>query len=329
MKKKIHIRSENITDYARIAEINALAFAGYNQPPLVSTYRPEVTLVDGLRHGADFDPQLSLVAEVNGNVVGHVMFYQFQVYIAGEPLRALSLAPIAVHPAFQKMGIGTRLIEEGHRRGVQKGYSFAFLLGHPSYYPRFGYRTEMFGEGWLEIERVNIPSLETELQERMVQPEDIDTLVRWWKNWFEDVDLALFPGTGLMDWITHTEGIMSTVVTRYDEMVGYLRCVKDKPGEPKLFLAKDRSAVNAMLAYLSEKASHSQEKKLRLPLHPESGGAKACLELPYEGHLKVWEAAMIKILDEECLVVQEYCDQVGEGVRSPGLLIYPPSVEYA
>jgi len=59
-------------DYARIAEINALAFAGYNQPPLGSTYRPDVTLVDGLRHGADFDPQLSLVAQVDGNVVGHV-----------------------------------------------------------------------------------------------------------------------------------------------------------------------------------------------------------------------------------------------------------------
>jgi putative acetyltransferase len=326
---KVRIRSENITDYARIAEINAMAFAAYIQPPFESTYLPEVTLVDALRHGVNFDPQLSLVAEVDGNVVGHVLFYPFEINIAGEPLRALSLAPVAVHPAFQKNGIGSGLIEQGHRRGVQKGYSFAFLLGHPSYYPRFGYRTEMFGEGWVEIDREQIPNLESDLQERLVQPGDIEALVRWWKHWFEDVDLALFPGTSLMDWITHSVGITSVVITQNGEMIGYLRYAKEKPGEPKLFLAKDQSAVNAMLAYLSEKASHSQEKKLRLPLHPESGEVKACVELPYEGHLKTWEAAMIKILDEECLVVHEYCDQVGEGARSPGLLIYPPSVEYA
>ncbi len=326
---KVRIRSEKVSDYGMIAEINALAFAAYIQTPCESTYLPEVSLVDGLRHGANFDPQLSLVAEVDGNVVGHVLFYPFEINIAGEPLRALSLAPIAVHPAFQKLGIGTRLIEEGHRRGIQKGYSFAFLLGHPSYYPRFGYWTEMFGEGWVEIDRAQIPSLEIDLQERLVQPEDIETLVKWWKHWFEDVDLALFPGTALMDWITHSAGVMSVVVTQNGEMIGYLRYAKDTPNQPKLFLAKDQPAVNAMLVYLNEKASHSQEKSLRLPLHPESGGAKACLELPYEGHLKVWEAAMIKILDEECQVVQEYCDQVGEGVRSPGLLIYPPSVEYA
>jgi len=262
-------------------------------------------------------------------VVGHVLFYPFQVTITGESLRALSLAPIAVDPAFQKMGIGTRLIEEGHRRGVQKGYSFAFLLGHSSYYPRFGYRTEMFGEVWLEIEREDIASLETELQERMIQAEDIETLVRWWKTWFEDIDLALFPVTALMDWITHTEGIMSTVITRHGEMVGYLRYVKGKPGEPNLFLARGQSVLREMLVYLNEKASHSQVESLRLPLHLEAGEVKACLEIPYDGHLKTWEAAMIKILDEECREVREYCDQVKLGKRSPGLLIYPPSVEYA
>ena len=326
---KVQIRSENVPDYARIAEINALAFAGYLQRPLDSTYVPEFSLVDGLRHGANFDPELSLVAEVDGTVVGHVLFTPFEITIAGEPIRALSLAPIAVHPAFQKMGIGGRLIEEGHSRGLEKGTSFSFLLGHPSYYPRFGFRTNMFGEGWLEIERVKILKIETDLQERLVQPEDIDTLVRWWKYWFEDVDLALFPGGTLMDWITYTAGIISTVITRRGEMVGYLRYAKGKPGEPNLFLAKDRSAVNEMLAYLNEKDQRSHEKSLKLPLHPEAGVVKACLMIPYDGHLKTWEAAMIKILDEECQRMQDYCDQVGEGVRSPGLLIYPPSIEFA
>ena len=176
--------------------------------------------------------------------------------------------------------------------------------------------------------RVQIPSLESDLQERLVQPEDIETLVRWWKTWFEDVDLALFPGTSLMDWITHSAGIMSVVITQNGEMIGYLRYAKDTPIHPKLFLAKDRSVVNVMLAYLNEKASHSQEKSLMLPLHPKSIGVKCLSYYLYEGHHKVWEAAMISILDEECQVVQEYCDQVGEGrPQSPGLLIYPPNIE--
>ena len=326
---KVKIRSEHVPDYFRIAEINALAFAGYLQRPLTSTYTPEFTLVDGLRHGVNFDRQLSLVAEVDGNVVGHVFFYPFEVYIAGEPLRALSLAPIAVDPAFQNKGIGARLIEEGHRRGMEKRYAFSFLLGHPSYYPRFGYQTQLFGEGWLEIERVKIPSLEYDLKERLVQPEDIETLVSLWKYWFEDVDMALFPGAALMDWITHAAGIMSTVVTRKGEMLGYLRYATDKPNEPKLFLANDRSAALVMLAYLNGKRDHVEEDWVRLPFHPDARAVKECFDIPYEVHLKTWEAAMIKILDVECQVVREYIDQVSEGVRRPGLLIYPPSVEFA
>jgi predicted N-acetyltransferase YhbS len=326
---QVQIRSEDIADYTSIAEINALAFCAYLQAPLESTYLPEVTLVDALRRGASFDPELSLVAEVDGSLVGHVMFYPFEIYIAGEPFHALSLAPIAVHPAFQKKGIGAKLIEEGHRRGLDKGFSFAFLLGHPSYYPRFGYRTHMFGEGWLEIPRDKIPNISLDLQERLVQPEDIDTLVRMWKFWFEDVDMALLPGSMLMDWVTHSAGIMSTVVTHKDELVGYLRYLKGKPIEPKLFLAKDRSAVNAMLAFLNRKDQLSKEGCIRLPFHPDARAVRVNISLPYESHLKTWEAAMIKILDMDCEAVRVYCEQVSAGERRPGLLIYPPSIEFA
>ena len=187
----------------------------------------------------------------------------------------------------------------------------------------------MFGECWLEVDRVNIPSLECDLEERLVQPEDIEKLVRLWKYWFEDIDLALFPGTALMDWVTHTTGIMSTIVTQNSEMVGYLRYTKDKLSEPKLFLAKDHSAVNPLLAFLNAKDQRSQDKRIKLPLHPDSGGVKESLDLPYDDHLKTWEAAMIKILDMECQGVVEYCKQVSEGVRRPGLLIYPPNIEFA
>ena len=326
---KVYIRSEQTADYARIADINALTFAANLDSPSENTYLPEVTLVDALRHGSNFDPQLSLVAEVSSQVVGHVLFYPFEVYISGESLRALSLAPIAVHPAFQGKGIGSSLIEAGHNIGLVKAYSFVFLLGHPSYYPRFGYQPHMFGEGWLEIYREHIPDEDIELEERLVHPEDIPSLARIWKTWFEDIDMALLPGNGLMDWVTHSAGIVSTIVTWKGELIGYLRYAHDIPNMPKLFLAKDQSAMKVMLTHLKKKGSQIEGNLIHLPLHPNSRAVKEWFDFPYNAHLKTWEAAMINVLDPACQTLLKYCQQVSAGERSPGLLIYPPSIEFA
>ncbi|ERJ12014.1 GNAT family N-acetyltransferase [Haloplasma contractile] len=65
---KVIIRTEKYSDIHQIAEINALAFKNSN--PL-----NEVILVDSLRHRKEFDPELSLVAEVNGEVIGHILFF--------------------------------------------------------------------------------------------------------------------------------------------------------------------------------------------------------------------------------------------------------------
>jgi predicted N-acetyltransferase YhbS len=171
------IRSEAIRDYHRIAEINAVAFAPNLQVPLTSTFVSEFRLVDALRSGSRFDPEFSLVAEVDGNVVGHALFYPYRVLVSGEETRAVSLAPIAVDPAFQRQGIGGQLILDGHRRARAKGYAYSFLLGHPTYYPRFGYLTSMFGECYLAVQVDDIPSASRGLTERLVQREDVGWLV--------------------------------------------------------------------------------------------------------------------------------------------------------
>lgn len=92
----------------------------------------EAELVDRLRDAGDH--ALSLVAEENGQVIGHVLFTPLQA-----PFKALALAPIAILPTRQARGIGSRLIRHGHEWATEHGYDALFVLGDPAYYSRFGY----------------------------------------------------------------------------------------------------------------------------------------------------------------------------------------------
>jgi putative acetyltransferase len=95
----------------------------------------EARLVDLLRDAGHLS--LSLVAEVDDTIVGHVAFSP--VAVAGV-LNVLGLAPVAVRPAWQRQGIGARLITEGIATARARGAEFVVLLGEPAYYSRFGFR---------------------------------------------------------------------------------------------------------------------------------------------------------------------------------------------
>src|SRR5690349_2467555 len=120
------IRPETPADYADIAGINARAFGHGTEPALVSL----------LRHRRDYDPELALVAEIDGRRVGYAMFVPYRVRLLGETVPVVNLAPLAVDVMYQRTGIGGALIAEGHRIAQQKGYALSMLLGHSDYYPR-------------------------------------------------------------------------------------------------------------------------------------------------------------------------------------------------
>lgn len=102
----------------------------------------EQDLVNALRKSSAFVPELSLVSEINGKIVGHIMFTKLQI---GEHT-ALALAPLSVLPQYQRQGIGTSLIMEGHKIAQALGYSYSVVLGSEKYYPRVGYLpAETFG----------------------------------------------------------------------------------------------------------------------------------------------------------------------------------------
>jgi putative acetyltransferase len=124
------IRPELARDAAAIREVLIAAFAG----------SAEADLVEQLRR--DRDLVLALVAEDEGTMCGTVAFPRLMVEDRASSHSVVGLAPVGVVPERQRRGIGSALIREGHRRLAAQGESLVFVLGHATYYPRFGYSVE-------------------------------------------------------------------------------------------------------------------------------------------------------------------------------------------
>jgi putative acetyltransferase len=114
-------------DIEAIAALNRAAFGG----------EEEVEIIDRLSGDGLF--ALSLVARDAETVVGHILFSALEVTVDGRVIRAVALAPMAVTPARQRQGIGSRLVRRGLSVLKDRGYEAAIVLGHPAYYPRFGF----------------------------------------------------------------------------------------------------------------------------------------------------------------------------------------------
>lgn len=130
----IEIRKELPNDIEAIRYVNNKAFG--------STQEGDV--VDKLRNSCrEF---LSLVALIEKEIVGHVLFTPAIIEQSNGCIKGLGLAPMAVLPEFQNKGIGTKLIKAGLDIIKQAGYPFVIVLGHENYYPRFGFqRASDFG----------------------------------------------------------------------------------------------------------------------------------------------------------------------------------------
>lgn len=124
------IRQETANDHNEVYSVIKTAFAAAEHSD-----GNEQDLVVKLRHSTHFIPELSLVAQINSKIVGHIMFTKAYV---GETA-VLALAPLSVLPEFQNKGIGTNLILKGHAIAQKLGYPYSVVLGSETYYPRFGY----------------------------------------------------------------------------------------------------------------------------------------------------------------------------------------------
>ena len=122
----MHVRSERPADIPHVHAVNVAAF---DSPT-------EATLVDALREQADV---VSIVAEQDGHIIGHILFSPVRL-TGADDLRAVGLAPMAVAPERQRTGIGSALVREGLAHCQRQGVAAVFVVGHPEYYPRFGFR---------------------------------------------------------------------------------------------------------------------------------------------------------------------------------------------
>lgn len=121
------------TDHAAIRQVNRLAFGGEG----------EARLVDALRDGGF--ARISLVAEEDGRIIGHILFSILTIATPQGEIEALSLAPLAVVPSQQRRGIGSSLVREGLRACREAGHRIVIVLGHPEFYPRFGFSAKLTG----------------------------------------------------------------------------------------------------------------------------------------------------------------------------------------
>jgi putative acetyltransferase len=123
----IIVRPERPDDFASVRKINEEAFGQPNEADLVDALRRHVS------------PYISLVAQSDQRLVGHIFFSPVAIQAEEADFPALGLAPMAVLPEFQRQGIGSQLVREGLKECLHTGHSVVVVLGHPSYYPRFGF----------------------------------------------------------------------------------------------------------------------------------------------------------------------------------------------
>lgn len=126
IRKVIH------SDFPAITHLAMSAFGPSEGPEIVR-------LISDLWVDVTVQPVLSLVATVDENIVGHILFSNIRLKPPSQKVSAALLAPLAVHPDFQSQRIGSRLITEGLQQLSDSGVNLIFVLGHPGYYPRFGF----------------------------------------------------------------------------------------------------------------------------------------------------------------------------------------------
>lgn len=296
----IKIRKETVEDYCHIAKVNYLAFHHWKPD---NHYVREGIMVDVLRQHSGFKPELSLVAEVDGDIVGHVLFLPFKVVVLGDLVEGMILGPVAVKPSYQKQGVGKALIEAGHKKAKELGIMISFCCGHDSYYPKFGYKTSMFSLGGVKVSQTSDGHDFIDYQVRNIEESDesfIESL--WYSNHKEDA-LAICPGGSLSDWLNFNEKCNVKIVQKDNQDIGYIRYQLYNGFEVKELVAIEGQFVN-LLSYAFHMAAEKNVSEIHLLMDEDKVknlvGSKN--DFSFKDNHLVYDAFMIKSLTENSVV---------------------------
>ena len=144
------VRPETPEDIESIRRVNEQAFGQKDESEIVTKLRERGVLT------------ISLVAIQDGEIVGHIAFSPVDIETEGSSFKAISLAPMAVPPAYQRRGIGSQMVWAGLEECRRLGYEIVVVVGYPDYYPRFGFvpanpkgigcEFEVPDEAWMVLE---------------------------------------------------------------------------------------------------------------------------------------------------------------------------------
>lgn len=135
--KNLIIRNEKENDYRTVEEITRKAFWNLNFPGCDEHYLAHI-----LRSHSDFIPQLDFVAELDGRVVGNIMYTKSRlVDQSGNEKEILTFGPLSVLPEFQRMGIGKRLMKASFEKALSLGYDAVVIFGSPANYVSVGFKS--------------------------------------------------------------------------------------------------------------------------------------------------------------------------------------------
>lgn len=130
----VEVRPETSDDHTQVRDVIVRAFGDNEAADLVDLLRSRGKAV------------ISLVAVTSHRVIGHILFSAITISNAPPAFHGLGLAPLAVLPEFQKRGVGSQLTQAGLEACREWGYDVVVVLGHPEYYPRFGFsKARAFG----------------------------------------------------------------------------------------------------------------------------------------------------------------------------------------
>jgi len=211
-----------------------------------------------------YEAQLSLVAWAEDHIIGHVLFTPATVRLAGADVSAVAVGPVTVAPHWQRQGVGAALMEAGHARARERGATLAFLIGHPSYYPRLGYEP-LFGFCQAPLTPERLPPGTEPLLCRPVAITDGPWLAAQHRREWQDVDFAWMRGGELGAW---TVPGAETVLwwTRDGRRAAYTQ--KSADGQRCLVVADDAALARQVLLTL---------RPPRLDHHPHGWLARTVL----------------------------------------------------
>lgn len=129
------IRTENEKDFNQIYDFVRVAF----ETAQVSDGN-EQNFVNELRASKNYIPELALVAEVDNEIIGHIMLTKYEIQGENQTHEVLLLAPLAIGLNYRKQGVGSKLVQKSFELAREMGYNTVVLVGDPAYYSRFGFK---------------------------------------------------------------------------------------------------------------------------------------------------------------------------------------------